>query len=151
MKIINLIKQICIESQKLKSKYIKENNLVADWVCIFSQDDMQYSDLLTQASRIGKQIEGTDSGLVFKLTAKINTQLGIPKVLKIRRPDITRPELGDVDLTTDYNKFKKKYMTNDHFKLIVREKFEMIELMDSGFNTRLYFSSIPPSKLRGIK
>ena len=71
-------------------------------------------------------------------------------MFKIRQPDETRPEQGDVDFISDYRQFKSKYLDNKRFTLIKREKFEMIELKDSDFDVRVYFSSISPSKLRGI-
>jgi len=141
-KLIDLIEKIVLKCTELKNKYVEEQNLTADWVCIFSQSDEEYQELNRQANEIGEVIETTETGLIYKF--------GKPKLLKIRMPDITRPEIGDVDFITNYPEFKQKYLDNNRFKLIVREKFEMIELTDSDFNVRVYFSSIPPSKLRGI-
>ena len=151
MKIIKRIKNIANEAVRLKDKYVSEAGLTIDWICIFSQNDDDYSDLLNQADEIGKRIEIAANGVVFKLTKRISTGAGNPKVLKVRKPDPLRPEMGDVDFTTDYNKFKRKHLSRNYFNLIKREKFEMIELMVGGYNARVYFSSIPPSKLRGIK
>lgn len=47
---------------------------------------------------------------------------------------------------SDYQAFKNKCISQNHFKLIAREKFEMIELMDSEFNVRAYFSHPPLDK-----
>jgi len=141
--IFDLIKKIISECIELKDKYINEKDLIIDWICIFSQSDEEYQELTRQANEVGEVIETTATGLIYKF--------GKPKLLKIRMPDATRPEIGDVDFTTDYEQLKNKYLDNNRFKLIVREKFEMIELSDSDFDVRVYFSSIPPSKLRGIK
>lgn len=141
-KLINLIQNIISECIKLKNKYVDEKDLIADWICIFSQSDKEYQELTHQANEIGEVIETTATGLIYKI--------GKPKLLKIRMPDATKPELGDVDFITDYEQFKNKYLDNNKFTLIKREKFEMIELKDPAFNVRVYFSSIPPSKLRGI-
>lgn len=141
-KLDNLIQKIISECTKLKNKYMGEKDLIADWVCIFSQSDDEYQELIRQANKIGEVVESTETGLIYKF--------GKPKLLKIRIPDATRPEIGDVDFITDYKQFKNKYLDNNKFTLIKREKFEMIELKDSAFNVRVYFSSIPPSKLRGI-
>lgn len=151
MNIVNRIETICDEALKLKNKYISESGLLADWVCIFAKSENDYIELVHQAHKIGKEIEAVETGTVFRLIREINTVLGTPKVLKVRKYDSTRPEMGDVDLTTKYKAFKRKYEKKSHFKLIVRDKFEMLELMDFSFNVRIYFSSIRPSKLRGIK
>jgi hypothetical protein len=102
------------------------------------------------AESIGKVIETAENGLIYRLKKIIETSAGIPKLLKIRKFDSTRPEMGDVDFTTNYKLFKKTYLDNQKFSLIKKDRFEMIELKDSDFNVRVYFSSIPPSKLRGI-
>jgi len=142
MNLIDLIQNIISECTKLKNTYVDEKDLIADWVCIFSHSEEEYQELIRQANEIGEVIETTPTGLIYKF--------GEPKLLKIRMPDATRPEIGDVDFTTDYDQFKNKYLDNNKFTLIKREKFEMIELKDSAFKVRVYFSSIPPSKLRGI-
>lgn len=71
--------------------------------------------------------------------------------MKIRQPDKTRPEQGDADFTVDnFEDFKKKYISQDHFKLIPRDGFEMIELMDNEFDVRSYFSNPPLDKQLNI-
>jgi hypothetical protein len=145
-----IIPQIVADCVRLKNKYIEEKDLAVDWVCIFSHSQDEYEELLKQARVIGELTETTPSGLIFKFIKSPQTVAGKPKIFKIRQPDITKPELGDSDFTTDYEQFKSKYLDNKKFNLIKREKFEMIELMDSKFNVRVYFSSIPPSKLRGL-
>lgn len=74
-------------------------------------------------------------------------------LLKIRKPDPTRPERGDADFTLrDYNSFKEKYLKDaEHFKLIDRGNFEMIELKDPKFDVRSYFSNIPLTVQLGIE
>lgn len=144
------IKKIVNECLKLKNKYVSEKDLTVDWVCIFSQNQNEYQQFSNEAPQIGEIIENTPSGYIYKFTNSLQTATRKPKIFKIRIPDITKPEKGDVDFTTDYENFKNKYLNQPHFTLIPREKFEMIELMDKDFNVRVYFSSIPPSRLRGI-
>jgi len=141
-KLINLIQNVVSRCTELKDIYVEERDLVVDWVCIFSQSEEEYQELNRLANEIGEVVETTETGLIYKF--------GEPKLLKIRMPDMTRPEIGDVDFITNYPEFKQKYLNNNRFKLIVREKFEMIELTDPEFNVRVYFSSIPPSRLRNL-
>lgn len=145
--IINYIAEKC---RDLKNKYISENFEI-DYICVFSHSQNEYDELIKQASFIGKIVESTNSGPVFKFNKPPETILGKPKVLKIRIPDKTRSERGDVDFTTNYPEFKSRYFDNNRFKLIKRKKFEMIELRDDEFDVLVYFSSIPPSKLLGVK
>ncbi len=144
------LQKIVADCTALKDKYVAEKSLIVGWICVFSQSDEEYKSLISLSSKIGKIIEETDSGPIYKLDIPLKTAAGIPKLLKIRKPDISKTERGDVDFNTDYPKFKSKYLDNKRFTLIKREKFEMIELKDKDFDVLVYFSSISPSKLRGI-
>lgn len=130
----------------LKNKYVDED-LEIDYICIFSKDEGEYGELQEQASALGEIADNTTTGPVFIFDNPPDTAIGKPKVLKIRMPDKTRPERGDVDFNTDYEELKNKYYDDNKFKLIKRERFEMLELRDPEFNVLVYFSSIPPSKL----
>ena len=145
-KIVQYIIERCAD---LKNKYVNED-IQIDYICIFSQSQDEYSELLKHASSFGKVIDNTSTGPVFKFNSFPSTILGKPKVLKIRIPDKTRSERGDVDFTTNYEEFKRKYLDNNRFNLIKREKFEMLELRDEKFDVLVYFSSVPPSKILGI-
>jgi hypothetical protein len=146
--IVEYIVSNCI---RLKDKYVKEKNLDIDYICIFSQDGQEFKELVKNASSIGEKIQETKTGPVYKINREIKTRARTPKLLKIRLPDKTRPQRGDVDFITDYVQFKSDYLDNKRFKLIERQEFEMIELRDNKFNVLVYFSSIPPSKLLGIR
>lgn len=66
---------------------------------------------------------------------------GTLPLLKIRQPDPTRPERGDADFTlSDYKAFKQWALVQPGFKVITRTNMEMIELMQPGYNVRVYFS-----------
>lgn len=144
------LSQIVAECVELKNKYVEEKDLPVDYICIFSHSKSEYDELKKLALQNGELIEKTPTGPILKFIVSPSTKAGKPKVFKIRQPDKTRPELGDVDFTTNYEKFKGKYLDNNKFTLIKRDKFEMLELKDNDFNVRVYFSSIPPSQLRGI-
>jgi hypothetical protein len=65
-------------------------------------------------------------------------------VLKIRIPDPTRLERGDADFTiSNFPEFKKKYLSKPGFKILRKPNFYMIELTDSNFDVRAYFSNPP--------
>lgn len=139
----NLVADIVKRSCELKNKYTNEIDAFVNYACIFSQSDDEFNELKKYAREIGKVIEETSSGPLFHIQS-LDTVSGSLKLLKIRNPDKTKPERGDADFTvSNYHSFKNKYLSQDCFKLISREKFEMIELMDPDFNVRTYFSHPP--------
>lgn len=150
-KLSNLIKEIVEQAAKLKDKHTEAKDAKVNYVAIFSQSDHEYNMLLELAKSSGKLIENTPTGPLFNLNP-IPTSSGILKLLKVRTHDKTRPERGDADFTVlDYNTFKKTYLSKPGFKLIKRERFEMMELMDPDFNVRAYFSYPPLDEQLGIK
>ncbi len=141
-----LIGKIVKKANNLKNKHTSENSASVDYACIFAQSKEQYNDLLTVAQEIGRVIKETPTSPLFHIQP-LKTVSGNLKLLKIRKPDPTRPELGDADFKVgDYSEFKKKYLPKTGFKLIPREDFEMIELVDTKFDVRAYFSNPPVSK-----
>lgn len=146
-KIINFL---IVECVKLRNKYITEENPVADYICIFSHSQSEYEELLKIAEKLGWVVDETPTGPVFAFNNRPITIAGSPKILKVRKPDETRPQRGDVDFNTNYEVFKRKYLDNKNFSLIKRVGSEMIELKDNQFNVLAYFSNVPPSKQLGI-
>ncbi|MBN3037779.1 MAG: hypothetical protein JW834_05020 [Candidatus Diapherotrites archaeon] len=138
-----LVKEIVKDAVGLKNRHTSEKNAPVNYACIFAQGKEQYNNLLVVAQKIGVVLEETPTGPVFHIQP-INTVAGNLWLLKIRKPDATRPELGDADFTVEnYSEFKKRYSSRTGFKLIPRENFEMIELVDPSFNVRAYFSNPP--------
>jgi len=145
-----LIKKIVLESNRLKNKHTSEKEVPVNYACIFCQSAEEYDNLKMLAEQIGKIVEETSTGPLFQIQP-LETVAGKLKLLKIRKPDVTRPEMGDADFTvSNYNKFKKESLARDGFKLIVREDFEMIELKDSLFNVLAYFSNSPLDGQLGV-
>ena len=138
-----LVGVIVRKANDLKNKHTSEKNAPVNYACIFAQSREQYDSLVAVAQKIGGVIEETTTGPLFHIQP-LHTVAGDLRLLKIRRPDTTRTELGDADFTVErYSEFKKRYVSRTGFKLVPRENFEMIELVDSRFNVRAYFSSPP--------
>ena len=154
MKIDNLkklVKSIVEEATKLKNKHIDYPNININYACIFSQSESEYQDLLRTSQKIGTIIKETPSGFLFYISS-LKTTSGILKLLKIRFPDPTRPERGDADFTIpNFVEFEKKYLSRKGFKIMKKETFYMIELMDSEFDVRVYFSNPPLDVQLNIK
>ncbi len=146
-----IVQEIVERACALKNRHTDERDVRVNYACIFSQNKEEYEKLIETAKNIGTVIKQTSTGLLFH-TRPIETVSGKLKLLKIRLPDSTRPEKGDADFTvSDYPDFKKKHLPKKGFRLIKREDFEMIELMDSGFGVRAYFSYPPLDEQLKIK
>lgn len=147
----NRVKNIVEKATALKNKHTGKKITPVNYACIFSQNKEEYSNLLDVTHKIGTVIKETPTGPLFHIEP-LQTISGVLKLLKIRMPDPTRPELGDADFTvSDFLEFKKKYLSESGFKLIKKEDFVMIELMDSDFDVRVYFSNPPLDVQFGIK
>jgi len=146
------VQSIVERARILKDKHIEYKNIPVNYACIFSQSEDEYKELLEATKKMGRAIEEMSSGFLFQIKP-LKTGSGILKLLKIRIPDVTRPEHGDADFTVpNYADFKKKYLPRKGFKLIrKREDFEMLELMDPEFDVRVYFSNPPLDKQLNIK
>ena len=141
----NLIKEIIKEAKALKDKYTDQVDALVNYACIFCQSEEEQKKFLEEAHQIGVIIKETETGPLFKIS--LETIAGKLQLLKIRKPDPTRPERGDADFTvSDYPSFKEKYLNKAGFSIIQKENFEMIELYEKGNNVRVYFSFPPLDK-----
>jgi hypothetical protein len=150
MEIEKRIVNIVLDAQKLKDTHTNEKDALVNYACVFAQSEQEFSQLLEQPKSMGEIIKETPTGPLFKIEP-MQTSAGMLKLVKIRKPDPTRPERGDADFTvSDYPAFKQTVLGTDGFKLIERENFEMIELMDPAYDVRAYFSNPPLDKQLGI-
>jgi len=135
----NLIIDIVNQSCDLKNEYTDQKSAKVNYAAIFCKDNEEYKNFLKYANKLGKIIKDTPRGPIYLI--KLNTDSGILRLLKIRKPDISRRERGDADFTVDdYHQFKDKYIGQYGFSLIERDDFEMIELKNLNSNVRVYFS-----------
>lgn len=146
-----LIQDIVRKSCELKNKHTTEKSACINYAAVFSQDEKEYNEFYELAKQIGEVIQNTPTGDLFKIEG-VDTVSGKLRLLKIRKLDTTRPERGDADFTiTDYPTFKSTHLPKSGFKLIERNGFEMIELVDPVFNVRAYFSYPPLDQQLGLK
>lgn len=145
----NIIKNIVAQADDLK-KTIITNLAPVNYACIFCQSDDEYSSFLEMAKQMGKVVQNTKAGPVFQIEP-LPTVAGNLKLLKIRKPDPTRPERGDTDFTlSNYDEFKKEHINQKGFKLIDRGSFEMIEYKTPNSNVLVYFSNPILAHVLGI-
>jgi hypothetical protein len=149
--LINHIQSIIKDSKRLKDQFTDQLDAPVNYVCLFSHTDQEYDDLLVLAKTIGEVVQDTSTGPIFKI-APLPTSAGTVQLLKIRKPDKSRPERGDADFTvSDYKKFKTVYLGKPGFKLIERPDFEMIELSDPTTDVLAYFSHPTQEQLMGLE
>lgn len=101
---------------------------------------------MKQIAELGKIVESTPTGFTYLLDKPLETMSGFLYLIKIRKPDPARREVGDADFNTDYRKLKDKYIRDPKFELVERDTFEMLRLSDPNFDVMTCFSSEPKSK-----
>jgi len=124
---------------------IKENakgeRAKLDYLAIFSRSSSEYRELMQTISKLGVEVDKktNPTGHTFLLKAPLNTSAGSLPLLKIRKPDPTRPQRGAPDFkVANYKSFKKKYLVNgNNFTLMIRSGYEMMEL--KGKDVLVYF------------
>jgi hypothetical protein len=145
-----LVKEIVAQANDFKNTLVNENAPV-NYACIFSQNEDEFKTFFETAKQLGgKIVIDTKAGPVFKIDPLL-TVAGKLQLLKIRKPDIKRPERGDADFTLkNYDKIKKVLLAQPGFKLIERDNFEMIEAANPEYDVLVYFSNPPLDQQLGI-
>lgn len=147
---VNLINSIVSDSKKLMDKYCDIEDVHVNYACIFCQNEKEEMEFNSLAGELGSIIEDTQTGPLYKIRP-LETRFGRLQLLKVRSVDQTRPERGDADFTiTNFDQFWNENKGRPQFKLIEREDFVMIELMDESFDVRTYFSNPPLDVQHGL-
>lgn len=145
-----IVRDIVKNTCELKDKHTEQIGVPVHYAAIFAQSQDEFDDLLETVKQMGEILKETPTGPLYKVDP-IDTDGGSLRIVKIRTPDQTRPERGDADFAArDYPSFKASYLPEAGFKLIERDTFEMIELMDPAFNVRVYFSNPPVEVQYGL-
>ncbi|MFH0952182.1 MAG: hypothetical protein V1838_03240 [Patescibacteria group bacterium] len=125
------------------SQNTDEKDLLINYMGIFAKDDTEFMEMDDIVKTLGTPGDNTAtaSGSTYLLNEPFNTPAGPLKVLKIRRPDPTRPQRGAPDFRVkDYSSFKEKYLSSTgNFSLMIRKDYEMLEL--KGVDVLVYFPS----------
>ena len=145
--LINKINTIVNNAKHLVENHMEYKNLPVNYACIFAQNDNEYLELSEAAKKLAiKILKETPNGFLYQIQP-IQTNAGVLQIIKIRKPDSTRPELGDADFTVgDFEHLKNIYLKKEGYKLIPKDNFVMIELYDPKYNVRAYFSNPPLDK-----
>lgn len=148
-----IIEYIVPKTLELNRLYLPNEQTHINYSAIFCQSKEEFDVLSAEASYLGVVIEDTPTGPLYKFTTPLETVAGPLWLLKVRKPDTSRPQRGDADFTIkDYLSFKTEHLSNSqHFSLIELEDLEMIELKDSRFDVMSYFSNPPLVVQYGIE
>lgn len=120
-----------------------ERNVLVNYVAIFSKNKNEYQNIKSILEGLGKEVdrENAKTGRTFLLSESIRTPAGDLRLVKIRKPDATRPQRGAPDFKIqNYQKFKKNNLqSSGNFTLMTRKDYEMIEL--KGIDVLVYIPS----------
>lgn len=147
-----VVRNIADQSTLLKNKYLRSDYSPIDWICIFCQSETEYKEFIGVVKSLGKVIQDTGMGPIYKLNRPIKTEAGNVVVLKIRKPDKTRTQRGDGDYRIgNFALLKRNNLSKKQFSLVQREDYEMVEIRDPDFDVLVYFSNPPITKVLGVK
>ena len=141
----NIVRYLVKQAIEAIENNTDEKNLPVDYVAIFSKDEQEFNNLELLVRPLGREIDKktAKTGFTFLLNDPLKTPAGLVKLIKIRKPDPTRPQRGAPDFRVKkYDDFKSKYLQKSgDFTLMVRKDFEMIEL--KGVDVLVYFPNKP--------
>lgn len=144
--IINYIAQQGLKT--IKENTSNEQQAALDYLAIFSKDEDECKGIDRVLEPIGEDVdkEVSKTGRTFKLFEPLTTPVGPIYLLKVRRPDPTRPQRGAPDFRVpSYDQFKEKYLKDGgNMTLMIRSAYEMIEI--KGVDVLVYIPSHPLSE-----
>lgn len=147
---VTLVLEIVREAAAMRDRVVLNASSSVSYCCIFAHEDDEFHELVNSLAGVGVLASQTATGPVFVIPP-IETVAGPLRVLKVRKPDVTRPERGDADFAArDYSLLKRTNLGRHGISLITRPEFEMIEAVAPEFNVRVYFSNPPVEKHAGI-
>lgn len=149
---VSTITQAIVENaEQLREKHASDFPAAISYCAVFCQSSDEYDLLRALVGSHGELANETKTGPVY-VVPPIQTVAGPLRILKVRAPDETRAEWGDADFALkQYQEAKDRLLREPGFKLVERSEFEMIELMDPAFSTRVYFSHPPVEDHSGIR
>ncbi len=139
--IISLANQIAVESSDMIRKIIGKDFPIKS-LTIFSHAQAEFEELSLALSTMGVSYN-YNNGPRVELSDPIKIDNNVITHVRIRKPDLERPQIGCNDFDTDYEMFKKKYLFQfpENLSLIVRPEYEMIELHDKRYDILAYIVS----------
>ncbi len=142
------INSIIEEVQTLIKVCYPNFNFKISYLTIFSQSDTDFQSLRSTMQEMGQESHA-NNGYKYKLNSPIKYFDEQIDLLRIRKPDIHRKEIGCADLIyekADYNELRAIALEKG-FDIVVRKDYEMIELSDLKINVYAYLVNSGKIKL----
>lgn len=140
--LIETVRYIATQTEKLCRKAIGEE-LPVHSLTVFAHEQEEYNNLVAILSELGSPYnENNGPRVILHIPIRIGTNTITH--LRIRKPDLGRPQVGCNDFDVEnYNEFKGNYLElyPDNLRLIIRHEYEMIEFFDPRFDVLAYVVS----------
>ncbi len=139
--LIEVVKYIAVETSRMAQKIVGKIFPIKS-LTVFAHSQPEFELLEKILAKMGKPYN-YNNGPRVELHEPIKVGSNRITHLRIRKPDPERPQVGCNDFETDYEVFKRKYLSKhlENLRLIKRPKCEMIELHDPGFKVLVYVVS----------
>lgn len=139
--LIVVVRYIVSETSKMAQKIIGKSFPIKS-LTVFSHSQSEFGLLTEILEKIGKSYN-YNNGPRVELYEPIKIGENHITYLRIRKPDLERPQIGCNDFETDYEVFRKEYLSQHSKNLILIERpdYEMIELRDEEFDVLAYVVS----------
>jgi len=139
--LIEAVRYVAIETSRLAEKIVGKAFSIKS-LTIFAHSEKEYESLTRIQEGTGR-LYNYNNGPRVELYEPI--EVGDNKIthLRIRKPDPERPQVGCNDFETDYESFKKGYLSDhpDNLRPVKRSEYKMIEFYDPNFDVLAYVVS----------
>ena len=139
MQVKNRVGEIVKEVQKLIKVCYPDYDFKVSYLTIFSQSDEDFDVLRENLQKLGQQSEA-NNGYKYRLNRPVDYLGEHIDLVRTRKPDVHRKELGCADLVyseRDYGKLREIALEKG-FDVILRKGYEMVELSDLEINVYAY-------------
>lgn len=139
MNIEDRISKIIQKTHQLEKACYPEYKFNITYLTIFSQSKKDFRETRSKLAKLGKETKA-NNGYKYKLNNTIKDSGEEIDLIRLRKPDLHRKELGCADLAfkeEDYARLRDKAL-NDGYDVILRKGYEMIELSDFHINVYAY-------------
>jgi len=151
IELIETVGYIARETTRLCKSIVGETFPIGS-LTVFSHSEPEYELLVEILGALGKPYN-YNNGPRVELFEPIVVDNNKINYLRVRKPDIERPQVGCNDFVTDYELFKKDFLIKypNNIRLIKRPEYEMIELFSPEFDVLAYVVSGEFNKTQKIQ
>ncbi|RJQ28550.1 hypothetical protein C4571_03340 [Candidatus Parcubacteria bacterium] len=142
-KLIEAVRYVVEKTSTLSEKIVGKSFPITH-LTIFAHSQDEYENLVEIQDKLGK-FYNENNGPRVTLHEPITIGKDHITHLRIRKPDPERSQVGCSDFETDYESFKRQYLSShpNNLRLIERPAYEMIEFFDPAFDVLAYVVSKP--------